>query len=349
MHAARRSVRSTSAPTTKPGTDDRLVEPVLAHELPAPASRSGPSPRIAARSSRCARRSSGDGRHQARHALLRDVAARRTPPAARRARARAGSSEPAYSPSSIGRRRRGRRSPRRRCGVQAREAERALRDAHAQRLHRVADRARRRRRGTRPSTRGSTPRASRRPAGSGASGRSGRGGQQREVGERGGVHHLVAAPWRSRCKSTPRPNTSGGRMRRRPALGVELHARAHRDHAHAGHLAALAALPLAQRQVGHLVALGREPLAEVAVPALGAADRVGEEAVVDQADAHRAGGAFQTVRYHRRANARLPGRRRVLLSDTEPFEADSPEHRRADNTSAQHRRPSAAEPSRSRS
>ena len=48
----------------------------------------------------------------------------------------------------------------------------------------------------------------------------------------------------------------------------------------------LAALPLAQRQVGDLVALGREALGEVAIPALAAADRVREQAVVDDADAH---------------------------------------------------------------
>ena len=49
---------------------------------------------------------------------------------------------------------------------------------------------------------------------------------------------------------------------------------------------ALAALPLAQRQVGDLVALGGQALGEVAIPALAAADGVREQAVVDDADAH---------------------------------------------------------------
>ena len=72
-------------------------------------------------------------------------------------------------------------------------------------------------------------------------------------------------------------------------------------HPHARHLAALAALPLAQRQVRDLVAVGGEPLAEVAVPALGAADGVREQAVVDEADPHAGARACQTFRYHRRA------------------------------------------------
>ena len=45
-------------------------------------------------------------------------------------------------------------------------------------------------------------------------------------------------------------------------------------------------VPLAQGQVGDLVALRRQALGEVAIPALGAADGVGEKAVVDDADAH---------------------------------------------------------------
>ena len=60
------------------------------------------------------------------------------------------------------------------------------------------------------------------------------------------------------------------------------------DHAHAGDARVLALGPLAQRQVVDLVALGGEPLGEVAVPALGAADGVREQAVVDDADPHAA-------------------------------------------------------------
>ena len=70
------------------------------------------------------------------------------------------------------------------------------------------------------------------------------------------------------------------------AAHVQRHPRSDDAHVDAGHAGIGAAIPLAQRHVRHLVAVGREPLGEVAVPALGAADRVGEEAVVDEADAH---------------------------------------------------------------
>ena len=49
-----------------------------------------------------------------------------------------------------------------------------------------------------------------------------------------------------------------------------------------------AAIPLAQGQIADLVALGGEPLGETPVPAFRAADRVRKQAVVDQADPHRA-------------------------------------------------------------
>src|SRR5205807_3028011 len=48
----------------------------------------------------------------------------------------------------------------------------------------------------------------------------------------------------------------------------------------------LATIPLPQREVGDLMALRGQPLCEVAIPALGAADRVREQAVVDDADSH---------------------------------------------------------------
>ena len=85
------------------------------------------------------------------------------------------------------------------------------------------------------------------------------------------------------------PEHAGAEHERRqhapaPAWRVELHPRPGAHHAHARHLAALAAIPLAQREVGDLVPLRGQALAEVAVPALGAADGVREQAVVDQAD-----------------------------------------------------------------
>ncbi len=72
-------------------------------------------------------------------------------------------------------------------------------------------------------------------------------------------------------------------------IGVQRHARAGGDDAHAlVDLRALAPLPLAQRQVGDLVPLGRQALGEIAIPALGAPDRMGEQAVVYKAHAHAA-------------------------------------------------------------
>ena len=77
--------------------------------------------------------------------------------------------------------------------------------------------------------------------------------------------------------------------------------------------------PLAQRQVGHLVAVGGEPLGEVAVPALGAADGVGEEAVVDEADAHRA--AEHSTVIPRRVATRAPSSHAAPSSHSFPSTA----------------------------
>ena len=144
----------------------------------------------------------------------------------------------------------------------------------AERLHGVPTRAAGSARGTRASSRASTPRASRPRGGSraGAARAGGRAARSR------GTRRCARRRSGARAQQMPehaRPNTSGGRMRRRPAR-VQRHARARRRPRHARHLAALAPLPLAQRQVGDLVPLRGEPLAEVAVPALGAADGVGE-------------------------------------------------------------------------
>ena len=50
------------------------------------------------------------------------------------------------------------------------------------------------------------------------------------------------APWRSRCASTPAPNTSGGAIRRRPSR-YSVEPRPHGDHAHAGEVGLLASAP----------------------------------------------------------------------------------------------------------
>ena len=57
-----------------------------------------------------------------------------------------------------------------------------------------------------------------------------------------------------------------------------------RDDPHPRHARIVPARPLAQREVGDLMAVRGEALGEVAVPALGPADGVGEQAVVDEAD-----------------------------------------------------------------
>src|SRR3954453_6595541 len=62
-----------------------------------------------------------------------------------------------------------------------------------------------------------------------------------------------------------------------------------RDHAHPRDRGRIPTRPLAQGQVRHLVAGLREPLADAAVPALGATDGPGIQAVVDEADAHWSG------------------------------------------------------------
>jgi hypothetical protein len=68
--------------------------------------------------------------------------------------------------------------------------------------------------------------------------------------------------------------------------GVELEPRPHRDHPDAVEGRIHAGPPLPERQVGDVVAVLGELLREVAVPAFCAADRVGIEAVVDDADPH---------------------------------------------------------------
>ena len=86
----------------------------------------------------CARAQRRERGHERRHALLRDVAAGEHDERLGRARARCASSGPAYSPSSTVSRR-SRPASTQPAGVEAREAERALRHAQAERLHALAD------------------------------------------------------------------------------------------------------------------------------------------------------------------------------------------------------------------
>ena len=77
-------------------------------------------------------------------------------------------------------------------------------------------------------------------------------------------------------------------MRRRPAGGVETHARSGRHDPHAGiEIEPLFAGPLAQCHVGHLESVGSQPLGEIAIPTLRATHGIRVKAVVDDADTHR--------------------------------------------------------------
>jgi hypothetical protein len=72
-----------------------------------------------------------------------------------------------------------------------------------------------------------------------------------------------------------------------PPVHVELQPRADGDDPDATDCGVFALVPLPEGQVSDIVPLPRKPLRKVAVPALGAAHRVGVETVVDNANAHR--------------------------------------------------------------
>lgn len=73
-----------------------------------------------------------------------------------------------------------------------------------------------------------------------------------------------------------------------PSVGVERHARPNDLHVHAGDTGVDTALPLAQGQIRDLMPVRCKSFREVPVPPFGAPDGVREEAVVDEANAHRA-------------------------------------------------------------
>jgi hypothetical protein len=118
------------------------------------------------------------------------------------------------------------------------------------------------------------------------------------------VDHVVAAAVAQQVQKDPQPEHERRQDAPAPARRVERHARARGHDPHAlVEIDLLAAVPLAQRQVGDLVAVGRQALGEVAIPALGAADGVGEQAVIDDADTH-SGSIISRIR----ATFRPPGR-----------------------------------------
>ena len=271
--ARARSAASTRAWSTKPGRRDRVAQPERVDRSASTRPRSGPSPKISARSSG-AGPARAPARHQRGHALLRDVAAGEHRPAGssrhkarprpqRRPRTRPAAPSPRRAAPS-------RAQPRR---VQAREAERALAGRARTAAARPAD-GRRPGRGTRASSarvhsscQSTTSR--KRP-----SGRSERRREQREVRERGGVDDVVA-PARSAAgaRSTPSRtpaaarSAAGPRRCRAPAAGPTATTRTPGTPGSAprGHW----------RSVRYVTSCpsAREPLGEVAVPALGARRR----------------------------------------------------------------------------
>ena len=171
--------------------------------------------------------------------------------------------------------------------MQAREAERPLRDPGARTLHAPADPASHRPEVVAPVR----PRpylvpVDHQPEAAGPSQETRR--EQGEVGERGGVDNVVAAsPARQMGKHAEAEHQR--RADPPPARArVEAEPRSDRQHEHARHARIGPARPLAQRQVRHLVPLRAQPLGEAAVPALAAAHREREQAVVDEAHAHGA-------------------------------------------------------------
>jgi hypothetical protein len=110
--------------------------------------------------------------------------------------------------------------------------------------------------------------------------------EQREVWKRRRVDDVVASPT---PQQAPKHAEAEHQRRQDPAAGADIqtHSRPDGDDAYAGHAGIVASVPLAQRQIGHVVAGRRESLREIAVPTLGTADGVREQAVIYETDAHR--------------------------------------------------------------
>ena len=334
--SARRSARLDSRGVDEPGRlDDALAAPASSIARSAPAPRSGPSPKITPRE------------------LRRRARARARPRGGTARRGFSGMWRPAKTTSGsacvgLGRRRAARvlalehasTSPRRpssrsRSRVQAREAEGALAARARTRAAPPADAPADRPEVLAPVVAAphlvpvdDEPEAPR-------SGRASAGGQQREVRERRGVDDVVAAAVAQQVpQHAERRRRSGGSDRggcRRARRGSSRGPTA----THVARPGSAAARPRShctQRQVGDLVPVGGQPLGEVAVPALGAADGVREQAVVDEADPHRQRRRSQTrpARYPRRrratfaygARCRVDGPRAVALRCARPHEHD---------------------------
>ena len=107
------------------------------------------------------------------------------------------------------------------------------------------------------------------------------------------MNDVVASP-----AARQMPQDPGAEDERRqdpaPVAGVEPHPRAGGDDLDPRQVVEGPAVPLTQGHERHLVAVVAQPQRQVAVPALGAADGVREQAVVDDAHAHLRAEASQT-------------------------------------------------------
>ena len=93
-------------------------------------------------------------------------------------------------------------------------------------------------------------------------------------------------PCLARCAKTPEAEAERRRDPPPAVAPVERHPRPDCDHPHSGNTRILTFGPLTEGEVVDLVTVGGEPLGQVPVPALGAADGVRIDAVVDDADPH---------------------------------------------------------------
>ena len=283
---------------------DRLSSPSRRSRR-APLGRSGPSP-IDHGAQLGQRRSGPAGsRRRSRARASPGCAGPRTPPRGCRGLG-LGRVErsPAYSPSSTV------TSPRRPpapqpVAVEAREAERALRHAHAQRLDRLADRAADAAEVLAPvlAAPDLVP-VHHQPVAAEPPQQAGR--QQREVREGSRVDDVVRAPVAQQVRTARRRRTraAAGSAAGRPAVEAIRGPTAD----HVARRRSEASVPASHWRSVRYVTSGRrrEPLGEVAIPALGAADGPREQAVVDDADPHAAAKAGRRS-LHRASSVRRSG------------------------------------------
>jgi hypothetical protein len=133
--------------------------------------------------------------------------------------------------------------------------------------------------------------------------------EQGEVGEGGSVDDVVAAPVAEEMGQDAATEYKWRRDSAPAASCVQGHPRADCADVDPRDTGVRPPVPLAERQIGHLVPVGGESLGEVAVPALGAADRMREETVVDDTHAHVAWSVAHRARRSWPANAWLNGQR----------------------------------------